>query len=112
MISFRSTTLVLDESGTVALDGELTLRGTTRPITATGRYIAPRPTPGGQLSIALALETRFDRRDFGMDWQMDIPGNGIVVGWDVCVDVEFELKKLAAVAGEAADSAGEDAPST
>jgi len=96
-ISFRSTSLIFDPNGTVDLEGELTIRGTTCPITASGRYTAPRPTSSGQLSVALAFETQLDRRNFGMDWQREAADDGLAVSWEVRVDAEFELKKVAAV---------------
>jgi polyisoprenoid-binding protein YceI len=93
-ISFRSSSLSFDPAGVVDLHGELTIRGTTRPIAASGSYTPPRTTSGDRLSVALAFTTRFDRRDFGMDWQMELPDGRLAVAWEVGVDAEFELKRV------------------
>ena len=41
-ITFRSTAIRLDDDGRAEVDGELTIRGVTRPVTASGHYAAPR----------------------------------------------------------------------
>jgi polyisoprenoid-binding protein YceI len=91
-ITFRSTEVSLDSDGLAAVEGELTIRGVTRPVTASGRYAAPRPSSFGEVA-GLQLETSFDRREFGFDWQMELPGGGNAVGWDVQVDLDLLLKR-------------------
>jgi polyisoprenoid-binding protein YceI len=91
-ITFRSTAVHLDGEGLAAVDGELTIRGVTRPVTATGHYAPPRQAGFGEVA-GLQLQTRFDRREFGFDWQMALPGGGDAVGWDVEVDIDLLLKR-------------------
>jgi polyisoprenoid-binding protein YceI len=98
-IAFRSTAVRLADDGRAEVDGELTIRGVTRPITATGHYAAPRPSSFGEIA-GLQLETIFDRREFGFEWQMELPGGGNAVGWDVQVDIDLLLKR------EGADAEG------
>src|SRR4051812_9499308 len=43
-IMFRSTAVRLADDGGVEIDGELTIRGVTRPVAARGRYDPPRPS--------------------------------------------------------------------
>jgi polyisoprenoid-binding protein YceI len=87
-ITFRSTTLHLADDGRVDLDGELTIRGVTRPVAASGQYAPPRQLPFGE-AAGMQLLTSFDRREFGFDWQMELPGGGNAVGWDVQVDIDL-----------------------
>jgi polyisoprenoid-binding protein YceI len=89
-ITFRSTALRLADDGRAELDGELTIRGVTRPVTASGHYAASRPTSYGEVA-GLQLHTSFDRREFGFEWQMELPGGGDAVGWDVEVDIDLLL---------------------
>ena len=91
-ITFRSTEVRLDGDGRAEVDGELTIRGVTRPIAASGRYAPPRPSSFGEIA-GLQLQTSFDRREFGFDWQMQLPGGGDAVGWDVEVDIDLLLIK-------------------
>jgi polyisoprenoid-binding protein YceI len=89
-ITFRSTELRLADDGRAEVDGELTIRGVTRPVTGSGRYSPPRPSPYGEVA-GLQLKTTFDRRDFGFMWQMELPGGGDAVGWDVEVEIDLLL---------------------
>ena len=91
-ISFRSTAVRLAGDGRADVDGELTIRGVTRPVSASGSYAPPRPSSFGEVA-GLQLQTRFDRREFGFDWQMELPGGGDAVGWDVEVDIDLLLKR-------------------
>ena len=91
-LTFRSTAVALDSDGLVAVDGELTIRGVTRPVSASGHYAPPRPSSFGEVA-GLQLQTTFDRREFGFDWQMELPGGGNAVGWDVQVDIDLLLKR-------------------
>jgi polyisoprenoid-binding protein YceI len=87
-ITFRSTAVRLADDGRAELDGELTIRGVTRPVTASGHYAPPRQAAFGEVA-GLQLQTSFDRREFGFDWQMELPGGGDAVGWDVEVDIDL-----------------------
>jgi polyisoprenoid-binding protein YceI len=91
-ITFRSTSVRLAGDGTAEVDGELTIRGVARPVSASGRYAAPRQASYGEVA-GLQLQTTFDRRDFGFDWQMELPGGGDAVGWDVAVDIDLLLMR-------------------
>jgi polyisoprenoid-binding protein YceI len=91
-ITFRSRAVRLADDGRAEVDGELTIRGVTHPVTATGHYAPPRPSSFGEVA-GLQLHTNFDRRDFGFDWQMELPGGGNAVGWDVEVDIDLLLTR-------------------
>ena len=89
-ITFRSTAIRLAGDGRAEVDGELTIRGVTRPVTASGHYAPPRQAAFGEVA-GLQLHTSFDRREFGFGWQMELPGGGDAVGWDVEVDIDLLL---------------------
>jgi polyisoprenoid-binding protein YceI len=91
-ITFRSTELRLADDGRAHLDGELTIRGVTRPVSASGSYSSPRLSSFGEIA-GLQLHTSLDRREFGFHWQMQLPGGGDAVGWDVEVDIDLLLKR-------------------
>jgi polyisoprenoid-binding protein YceI len=89
-ITFRSTAVHLADDGSAEVDGELTIRGVTRAVTGSGHYAAPRTSSFGEIA-GLQLQASFDRREFGFDWQMKLPGGGNAVGWDVLVDIDLLL---------------------
>ncbi len=97
-ITFRSTSIELGQSGEATVAGALTMRGVTRPVTATGSYEPPVEDPFGNTRAALALSTVVDRRDWGMDWQQGLPKGGDVLGWDVELTIVLALLRKSAPA--------------
>jgi polyisoprenoid-binding protein YceI len=91
-ITFRSTAVRLGDDGRAEVRGELTIRGVTRTVTARGHYAPPRPSSFGEIA-GLQLQASLDRRDFGFEWQMELPGGGDAVSWDVQVAIDLLLKR-------------------
>jgi polyisoprenoid-binding protein YceI len=91
-ITFRSTDIRLNGDGTVELDGELTMRGVTRTVTATGTYGYGQSLTGAEV-VGFDLETTVDRRDYGIEWQAELPNGGQALGWDVTILAHLELAK-------------------
>jgi len=85
----------LGADGAATVRGELTIRGVTRPVTATGSYQAPVEDPFGATRAAFELTATVDRREWGMDWQAPLPGGGDVLGYDVELSAHLELVKQA-----------------
>ena len=92
-ILFRSDRVEPAENGTATVEGELTIKGISRPITATGTYQRSVEDPYGSVRAALELRAVLDRRDWGMSWQMPLPGGAAVLGWEVELTVQLELVK-------------------
>jgi polyisoprenoid-binding protein YceI len=93
-ITFRSTEIRLDDDDRLEVDGELEIRGIARPVSARGRYARPRMASFGEVA-GLQLHTAFDRREFGFEWQMELPGGGNAVGFEVVVDIDLLLRRHA-----------------
>ena len=81
------------EGDQVVVDGELTIRGATRPVVARGEISGPAPGPDGIERLGIDLETKVDRHDYGLDWQMDLPNGGKTLGDEVTLTVHLELIK-------------------
>lgn len=90
-VTFRSGEVSVGEDGTFSGQGELTIRGITRPIVATGTHQPLVADPFGSQRTAIELTATVDRRDWGMDWQMALPGGGDALGNDVVLTVHLEL---------------------
>lgn len=89
-ITFRSSEIRLGEDGSAEVDGELTIRGATKPITAKGTYGHGAGLGGGQV-VGFDLQTSLDRRDYGLHWQAPLPRGGEALGWEVSLQVHLEL---------------------
>jgi polyisoprenoid-binding protein YceI len=90
-VEFRSNEVELGEDGTAKVEGELTIKGITRPITAAGTWIAPEADAFGNTRGHLNLEAVVDRTEFDMNWNMALPSGGNVLSNDVTLTVELSL---------------------
>lgn len=93
-ITFRSTEIRPSDGGSVEVDGELTIRGVTKPVTATGTYAVGGDAYGNE-RVAFELETTADRREFGLNWQNQLPDGSEALAWDVTLTVDLQLVKQA-----------------
>jgi polyisoprenoid-binding protein YceI len=79
-------------------EADLTIRGTTRKVEMDVTYLGQWETPfwdgeenrGAMRRIGFEATTRVNRHDFGVSWQDELPGGGVVVSnqIDVTLDVE------------------------
>ena len=67
----------------VSVDGELTIRGITHPVEIAGTVTGPLADAFGRQRVAFDVETTVNRRDFGLTWNMELPGGGEALGDDV-----------------------------
>ena len=90
-ITFRSDKVELAEGGAATVEGELTIKGITKPVTATGTYQEPVQDPYGGVRSALELTATIDRREWDLNWQAPLPSGDDVLAWDVTLTVNLEL---------------------
>ena len=89
-ISFAST-LVRVEDGSLVVDGELTIKGVTRPIEARGSITEPVVTFGDVAKVGVELEAIVDRTEYGLSWNAPLPKGGFALANEVKLLVELEF---------------------
>jgi polyisoprenoid-binding protein YceI len=94
-VTFTSEDIELDEDGTAKVEGELTIKGITRPVTAAGTWVAPAADAFGSTRGHLNLEAVVDRTEFDMNWNMALPSGGNVLANEVNLTVELSLVEQA-----------------
>jgi polyisoprenoid-binding protein YceI len=90
-VRFVSDELDLREDGTAKVTGELTIKGITKPVEATGTWTAPAADAFGNTRGHLNLEAVIDRTEWDMNWNMALPTGGNVLANDVVLTVEVSL---------------------
>jgi len=91
-ITFESRVLDI-EGDALELDGELTLKGVTKPVHATGTVEGPTEDFMGNTRLGFTLETTVDRTDFGISWNADLPKGGRALSDEVTLVVELEFNR-------------------
>ena len=87
--TFTSTGVRVDD-GDLFLDGELTIKGVTRPVTLTLQAEGFGPDAFGGTRAGFSATTTINRNDFGVDIAMPLDGGGVVVGEKVTITLEIE----------------------
>ena len=89
-ITFTSAAIRADGSDLV-VDGDLTIKGTTKRVEARGQIDGPVAHPAGGERIGIDLETQVDRTEFGLNWNAPMPSGGVAVQNEVTLTVHLEL---------------------
>ena len=87
--TFRSTGVRTD-GGDVVVDGELTLKGVTRPVSLELEVNGFGKDAWGGTRAGFSASTTIDRNDFGVDIKMPMDGGGVVVGDKIVVELEIQ----------------------
>jgi polyisoprenoid-binding protein YceI len=87
--TFRSTGLRANGDDYV-LDGELTIKGVTRPVALALEVNGFGPDAYGGTRAGFSASTTINRSDFGVDIQMPLDGGGVVVSEKVQINLEIE----------------------
>lgn len=79
----------------VELDGELSLKGTTRPLRAKGSLAYVEADIAGAQRIGVELMAKIDRTEYGLSWNAPLSKGGFALGNDVTLLVTLELTRSA-----------------
>ena len=92
-LRFAAQDIRLDGDGKVSADGELTIKGVTKPVALSGTVTGPIADPYGNDRIGLNLTTSVDRTDFGVDWNNPLPSGDPALANDVKILAELQFVK-------------------
>ncbi len=89
-LTFRSTAIIPKENGRYDVKGELTIRGTSRPVSFEIEVTGPIKDPFGNLRAAATGEGRLNRKEWGLTWNQTLEFGALMVGEEVRFRVEVE----------------------
>jgi polyisoprenoid-binding protein YceI len=92
VMTFRSTGVRANGDG-YALDGELTLKGVTRPVTLDIELGGFGPDPFGGVRAGFTAVGEIKRSDFGVDFNAVLETGGVVVGDKIKLVIDAEWIK-------------------
>jgi len=86
---FKSRAVKIDGKK-LAVEGDLTMHGVTRPVTLTGEVGGTMAGPGGAKRAGFMASTTINRKDFGIEWNKTFDQGGTLLGDDVAVEIAIE----------------------
>ena len=81
-LRFESTA-VLARGDELVVEGDLTIKDVTKPVTLTGSFVGAGVDPYGNERIGIELAGSVDRTDFGLAWNAPLPGGDFLLPNDV-----------------------------
>ena len=94
-ITFTSTGTEPTGDGQIKLTGEITIKGTTKPIELVGEVAENGQDPWGNQRIGFEVEGKIDRREFGLEWNQTLPNGNLLVANEVKLIVSVSAVKAA-----------------
>lgn len=94
-MSFVSTNVEHVKGDNYRVTGDLTIRGTTKPVTLDATFEGVSPDPYGGVRSGFSATGKINRHDFGLDYNAAIEAGGVVVGADIKIQLEVEAIKQA-----------------
>jgi polyisoprenoid-binding protein YceI len=91
-IRFASTSIGTDGDELV-VRGDLTIKGTTKPVELRGSFLGTSTDLMGNDRIALELSGTIDRTDFGLNWNLPLPSGGFLLPNEVTVKASLAAVK-------------------
>jgi polyisoprenoid-binding protein YceI len=91
-ISFRATRI----EGTrhqFRLTGDLTIRGTTRPVTLEAELTGTGKNPWGKQVAGFTATGQINRKDFGLNWNVALEAGGLLVSDTVKISLDVQAVK-------------------
>jgi polyisoprenoid-binding protein YceI len=94
-ISFRSTAVRPGEGGSKwKVDGDLTTKGVTRPVTVEVEFLGSAIDPWGNQRIGFSgVVPEVNREDWGLTWNVALEMGGFLLSKSVRLEIEAELVK-------------------
>ncbi len=89
-MTFRSTRVTIDGDD-FTVEGELTLRGVTQPVTLTGELGGVVTMDDGTVKAGASAKAKINRHDFGVSWNAALEAGGMTLGDDVTIEMELQV---------------------
>jgi polyisoprenoid-binding protein YceI len=89
-LSFEADDISLD-GDEVTAEGEITIKGVTKPVTVTGTLSPVIADPWGNQRFGIELRAIVDRTDFGLKWNNPLPSGDLALANEVTIVAELQF---------------------
>ena len=112
-MTFKSSKVTKADGGEFNVEGELTIKGVTKPVTLKVTELTKpvkNPMAKGVMVRGARATTEIDRTAFGLTWNKTMDKGGVVVGEKVKVTLDVELQQAQGAAAAAPKGAAAATP--
>ena len=91
-MTFKSTGVAVD-GGDLTINGDLTLRGVTKPVTLEAEFGGATVDGYGNTKVGFEATTKINRQDFGVTWNAATEAGGLTLGDVITITIDAQLAK-------------------
>lgn len=92
-LHFSSSKVEVTGDSTAKLHGNLTIRDVTKPVVLNVEFVGKSKSPWGTENYGFEAKTKFNRKDWNLEWNVALETGGLLVGEEVSIEIELELVK-------------------
>jgi polyisoprenoid-binding protein YceI len=93
-MTFASTAFRPTGGTEFEMDGDLTIRGVTKPVTLKGDFLGWGKDAWGNDRLFAEARTRVNREDWGLLWNMAVELTGVLVARDVDLEIQVQAARV------------------
>lgn len=93
VIIFKSKRVEKASGQNVRLVGDLTIKDITKEVALDVEYAGQAKSPWGTINAGFTAQTKINRKDWGLTWNVALETGGMLVGEEVTISIELELVK-------------------
>lgn len=90
-MTFESTKITHAGGDDYEVEGNLTIRDVTKPVTVKLNYAGMMKDPWGNQRAIFSGQSKINRRDFGLTWSAPLETGGVLVGDEVQIEIEAQM---------------------
>ncbi len=93
VITFQSSDVKRIDNGNLAISGDLTMRGVSKPVVLNAQFKGKAINPWGQIVAAFKAKAILHRKDWGLKWNTALEAGGFLVGEEIELTLNVELNE-------------------
>ena len=91
-MTLKSTSIVADGDDYL-LNGELTIKGVTKPVTFELEFDGVANDPWGNTKAGFSAEAEINRKDWGLEWNVALETGGVLVSEKIKIELDIQAVK-------------------
>lgn len=95
IIRFVSTGITKKSDTEFVVNGNMTIRDITHPVSLNAAYTGTVTDPYGQTKAGFEIQGKLNRKDFGLKWSATTEAGSIVVSDEVRLQMDIQMVKAA-----------------
>lgn len=94
-MTFEATSFTIKNESEGTVTGDLTIKGTTKPVTLDVEVGGVAEDPFGNTRLGFEASTKVNRKDFGLDFQAPLATGGVLVSEEIKIEIDASAIKQA-----------------